>query len=370
MSTSSSPLPQKIPVVVFIGDAFVDVQTSPLPSLPIWDGDVTCSSVSILPGGSVANSARHYASLFPKHDVRLLVTVGDDLLGRAMIDAIEREGVVSTKYLETVPCPMSTCVVLVGPEGKRAFVSTRGDTSVAWLDAARVDRSGLLEIADHVHVSGLFSVPGLMKREFVSLLAEAKERRNFTFSLDTQYDASNLWGAPSSGATDDDGEAGVLMDLIQLADVFVPNHVEAVGISNAHCVELTSRDRRDETEEAAQRIAEAAPNTLVVVKAGKSGALVVARGLEAPRWVPCPKLEIGKCVDTCGAGDCFAAAMMGRIVEKMYDKTLKFEGVNWKDPSLDEVLDAVAYGCKAGTWCCMHVGACARPVSRDDLLDK
>ena len=116
--------------VAFLGDAFVDVQTSPMTSLPAWDEDRVVSSVSVFPGGSVVNSARHFGSLgreegsLARHqEAYLCVTVGDDSLGTIMMDVIRREESVQLEHVAVAKnVPMSTCLVLVGPEGRRAFV--------------------------------------------------------------------------------------------------------------------------------------------------------------------------------------------------------------------------------------------------------
>ena len=127
--------------VAFLGDAFVDVQTSPMTSLPEWDEDRVVSSVSVFPGGSVVNSARHFGSLGKSlgrkahgrkalggeegshQEAHLCVTVGDDSLGTIMMDVIRREESVQLDHVTVAKnVPMSTCLVLVGPGGRRAFV--------------------------------------------------------------------------------------------------------------------------------------------------------------------------------------------------------------------------------------------------------
>ena len=121
-------------VVGFFGDAFVDVQTSPMTSLPAWDEDRVVSSVSVFPGGSVVNTARHFGSLCKinnnnnnndntsttpstaaKAEAHLAVTLGDDALGELMFNTISKEQTVNMEHVVVAEeTPMSTCLVLVG----------------------------------------------------------------------------------------------------------------------------------------------------------------------------------------------------------------------------------------------------------------
>ena len=101
---------------------------------------------------------------------------------------------------------------------------------------------------------------------------------------------------------------------------------------------------------------EAAPTTLIVVKVGPKGAIVGREGVVENVATPM-SISPEQCVDTCGAGDAFAAAMLSQWV---------FGGKSCTPDSVD-VLGAVQKGCAAGTWCCTQVGAAQRPVSADDF---
>ena len=50
-------------ITCFCGDAFVDVQTSAMPRLPIWGHDTRVDSVKVLAGGSLCNVARRFGAL-------------------------------------------------------------------------------------------------------------------------------------------------------------------------------------------------------------------------------------------------------------------------------------------------------------------
>ena len=199
--------------------------------------------------------------------------------------------------------------------------------------------SGLLDRCCHAHVSGLFSTLGLQTKEFVQLLQKKKGEFGFTLSLDTQYDATEKWT----------GNEDVVLDLIRLADLFMPNEEECKRIASAYCAENDTSS----VEEALACLMEMAPETLIVVKAGPLGALVGRKGIV--RKIPTVKITPEQCVDTCGAGDAFAAGMLSSWV------------LSPKATEPDSVLEAVRLGCLAGTYCCTKAGACVTPIRPEDL---
>ncbi len=89
-------------------------------------------------------------------------------------------------------------------------------------------------------------------------------------------------------------------ELLRLVDIVFVNRVEARLLTGA-----------GDPLEAAERIASAGPR-LVAVKLGAGGALLLDRGAGVAYRIPA--YEPGRVVDTTGAGDAFAAAMLLRLV--------------------------------------------------------
>ena len=50
-----------------------------------------------------------------------------------------------------------------------------------------------------------------------------KKTHGFSLSLDTQFDATQEWK----------GSEDIVLELIQLCDIFVPNHIELLSIVQA-----------------------------------------------------------------------------------------------------------------------------------------
>ena len=113
-------------LVACLGDAFVDVQVAGVRALPSWGGDAECQGVSLLPGGSCANAARHLASIGQEElCVSFFTCVGDDEFGRWFLSKLKDEGLLAApdeSILVRAGVPQSTCVVLSGA-ADRAMVS-------------------------------------------------------------------------------------------------------------------------------------------------------------------------------------------------------------------------------------------------------
>ena len=214
-------------------------------------------------GGSGAIAAAGAAKLGLR--VAMAGCVGDDALGRAMLEALV--GVdVSAVRLGAEPTGVS--VGLARPED-RAVLTALG--ALAEFRAEHVPEE-LLAAARWVHVASPFLQPGLD-------IAAIAARASGTTSLDPGWDPRERWELAWEGF-----------------DVLLPNAQEARRLAGV-----------EEVEGAATALAGTVP--LVVVKLGGDGALAARRdargdsvvGVEPPATDP---------VDTTGAGDSFDAGFI------------------------------------------------------------
>jgi ribokinase len=187
--------------------------------------------------------------------------VGDDALGRAMLDALDG---VDVSAVRTVAEPTGVSVGLARADD-RAVLTALG--ALATLRADDVP-DALLAEARHVHVASPFLQPGLD-------VAAVAARASGTTSLDPGWDPREHWQV-----------------AWQDFDVLLPNAQEARRLSGEEDVEAAAR-------------ALAARGPLVVVKLGPEGALSVGGG-ELTRVVA-PAVEA---VDATGAGDSFDAGFL------------------------------------------------------------
>ena len=215
---------------------------------PLHRGSDTPARVSLQGGGSGANVAAWAAALGTP--VCFACRVGDDLAGRRAVDTL-LEGGVKVHAAVDRRRPTGTCVVLVEPDGERTMLPDPGanDAPVDVPDA-------WLEPGRHLHVVG-YSLLRDGARPGALAAIERAQAAGMTVSVDP-----SSWALIRPGAIPD-------------VDLLLPNEREAEV--------LGERDG-------------------MVVKLGAGGA----------RWgdvhVPAEPVEV---LDTTGAGDAFAAGLLG-----------------------------------------------------------
>jgi sugar/nucleoside kinase (ribokinase family) len=161
-------------------------------------------------------------------------------------------------------------------------------TALGTIDALDVDAlpPGSVERARHLH-SGAYFLQGPGRVRLPALFAAAHAAGRTT-SFDTNWDPSGRWG--------DD-----VLDLLRVADVFLPNAAEARRIAGT-----------DDVEAAALALARTGAagrsdgGPTIAVKLGPDGALA-ARPDGALVRVPAMRVDP---IDTTGAGDAFDAGFL------------------------------------------------------------
>ena len=337
-------------VVVFLGDAFVDIQTSTIASLPAWGEDRPVASVSTFAGGCVCNTARRFGALrdsVGRPTPLLCCVTGGDFLGNWFRTILEEEGLVGMYAVSALPKgePQSTCIVLTG-SSDRAFVSC--NSSNPQLNPFIVKKSVFtpLRMANkkikHVHIGGYFCCPNLQVQDFASLLVMEKTKEpSMTISLDTNFDASGKW----------DGQ-GHLKSLLPLVDILFPNELEACGISGgAKTPEL-----------ALETLTSLYPDCLVVITLGETG-VIAGHGVLRYKF-PGFLLDVSQVKDTTGAGDAFKAAFLSEYLDAGASGSAR-------EPNgvIGKIELALQMGCAAGALCVGQHGACNEHFTKQNLLD-
>jgi sugar/nucleoside kinase (ribokinase family) len=232
-------------------------------------------SASLVLGGSGAIVAAGAARLGLR--VAMAGCVGDDVLGRAMLEALDG---VDVSAVRRAAEPTGISVGLARP-GDRAVLTALGALASFTADDVPAD---LLREARWVHVTSPFLQPALD-------VAAIASRAAGTTSLDPGWDPAERWELARDGF-----------------DVLMPNAQEAQRLSG-----------EEEPEAAARRLA--AEGTTVVVKLGESGALASTGGAagsaasgggDGPSGAAviraaAPRVEP---VDATGAGDSFDAGFI------------------------------------------------------------
>jgi sugar/nucleoside kinase (ribokinase family) len=235
-------------------------------------GSDTAAAIVRRPGGSAATVALTAARLGLRS--RFIGQVGDDAVGAALVERLAAAGVDTAVRRRGVT---GTVVVLLHPDGERSMVTDRGaasqldEPSARWLD-------GL----DALHVP-LYSLAADPLATTTVTLARWARRRGLPVTVDLSSTTLLRQLGPDAGPA-----------VARLhPSVVVANEAEAALAQQALGLDLG-------------RLAEVA----TVVKRGPAPAVVIV----GDRRREVPALDLGPVADTTGAGDAFAAGLLGALI--------------------------------------------------------
>jgi ribokinase len=263
------------PDVLVIGDANPDLLLTGDAVPEFGQAETLVDRAELVLGGSAAIVACGLARLGVA--TALAATVGDDLYGGFVRDALSERGV-DVRWLRTDPAvPTGLSVVL--SVGDRAILTFPGTIAATGPEVVDED---LVASVRHVHSASYFLLPRLSPH-LPGVLARAREA-GATTSVDTNWDPARAW-------------AGVDR-LLEHADVLMPN-----------AAELRALTRRSDLSEAARSVL--GLGCRVALKDGAAGGALweapdVVRRVPAPATTP---------VDTTGAGDTFDAGFISGLVD-------------------------------------------------------
>ena len=246
------------------------------PTRPLEHGTDVPGRVTLVQGGSAANTARWLARLGAR--TSLIAAVGRDPAGRALVEAVRDDGV-QARVMRVAGARTGRIGVVLSPDGERSFVADRGaadqlapsDLQAPWF--ARAD-------ALHLPVYSLLGEPlGLAGRRAVVLARDA--------GASVSVDLASIGPLLAEGRR----AARTLIEDVA-PDLLFATAAEAEALLGRYAVE---------------GLLELAPTA--VVKRGPKGATVMSRaGEERLRFEVAT--EHITAVDTTGAGDAFDAGFL------------------------------------------------------------
>lgn len=253
-----------------------DLVLRPVDDLPPLGGNRFVDDARLTIGGCAANAAVAFARLLAEQggQAALAGRVGDDDLGWLLRHALEAEGVDTGPLLATADAATAINTALVASGGERSFYVFGGACNL--VTAGDLPDS-LLRRFNHLHLAGMGALPGLVGAAGADVARRAGAL-GLTVSLDMTLNPPR------------DSRADIL-PLLPYVDLFLPNLGEAQAVLGQGKIDdLLARGL-------------AAGVNLMAIKLGAAGCALAT----AAEFVTLPAWDV-PVIDTCGAGDAWAAA--------------------------------------------------------------
>jgi ribokinase len=265
-----------------IGNVNVDVIVRPVEALPPPGHEWHVDRADVRTGGAAANAAMTLAALGASP--RLVGSVGDDRLGRLLIEDLDRAGVDIRDVAIDVESSTGVSIAFESADRDRSFLMALG--SLGRFDGEGVPPA-ILD-ADLVLVCGYFDLPAIRSVGARRILERVRALGGATL-FDPGWDPG---GYESSARRE-------VLDLLPLVAILLPNELEACALA-----------RESDPQTAATALQEPSGGW-VFVKLGRDGC--VGAGPDGSRVrVPAPAVDA---LDTTGAGDAFNAGLMFALAD-------------------------------------------------------
>lgn len=272
-------LPRRPERFLVAGNTVFDILVRPVEQVG-WNATAFVESIAQQLGGNGANTSYALARMGAR--VQLLAWIGRDLFGGAAMDKLAEAGVDLSVVVRS-ESPTATSVVLVNPNGDRAFLQQPGISREAFPEPVDFAPSP----GAHFHLGNPFSLPR-MRRHAAATLQRAREA-GWTTSLDAAWDAMGEWTT-------------VMDPCLPWIDLLFVNEDECRRLS------------REQDPDRGAAFFQAAGVGQVVVKTGAAGCRIYTR--DQRLLLDGFRVE---CVDTTGAGDVFAGVYLAALSRGLTD---------------------------------------------------
>jgi sugar/nucleoside kinase (ribokinase family) len=256
--------------ILLLGDYFFDMIYTGLDHMPIL-GHETYTQNLIATGGAMFITAAAMSRLGVK--VGWLTHFGNDYYSQYIRSLAQAENI-DLSLAKNLDHPYRRVTTALALHGERAFVTfvdpDEHDMDTYWLET--MNRCTFR----HLHLGGL-DLPAK-----VQPLVEKAHMLGATVSMDCQ-DVPML------------KESHAWHEIVNTADIFMPNAREALLLTNTSDVQTALR-----------QLGTWCDSRLVVVKDGANGAWAIHKG----EVFHAPAMTVTEVVDTTGAGDCFNAGFL------------------------------------------------------------
>lgn len=264
--------------VACVGMLVADMFCSPMKRLPGPGELMVVDEITLHTGGCAANTGVDLVKLGAS--VRLMGKVGDDVLGRFVIDDMAEKGLDPSGIRVSMEFPTSRTVILPIISEDRRYVHTFGantDFGYADIDLAAIKKARIL------YVGGYLVLPGFDQASLARLFMEAKAYGTVTV-LDVIVPSGTRSNLP---------DLRDVRDVLPHTDAFLPNEDEARILTG-----------EDDPSEQAEMFLDLGAKAVVITR-GAHGSLLMTEELSL--IVASYKVEV---VDPSGGGDAFDAGFI------------------------------------------------------------
>ncbi len=266
--------------ILCIGNPAVDLIARTIDEYPPRGGVRSFEALTLAAGGCAVNCAIALARLGLETD--LIVKLGDDRLGRFLLDEIRAVGVGCDAVLVEPGATTPLSFVAVHSDAERSFLHHPGTN--ATFSPEDVDRSKLRD-ARFVVMTGAMTLPRMQGEPAAAVLAEARHAGAVTVMETVYTDQANDWRE-------------ALDPCLPHVDYFAPSLAEAAALTG-----------ESQPEAMAQVLADRGAHS-TVIKLGSRGAYVRDT---AGHCEIVPAFTVKNVVDTTGAGNCFVAGLVAGL---------------------------------------------------------
>lgn len=268
--------------IVVIGNALIDVLANPVNESVFDIGSLPVKDIKLAFGGDALNESVILAHFGKQVDI--ITKVGQDDAGARVCDYLKSAKVNTESIIFSSDVNTSINIVLVDEKGQRHFL-TNPEGSQRKLTYS--DIKPYLNIENKiVSMASIFISPLLGIEDMTKMFRYVKETLNCIVAVDMTK--------AKNGETLDD-----LREFLPYIDYIFPNEEEIALLTGINDPYINAKKLVDMGVKHA------------VVKCGRNGCIICYEN----KLIHIPAYSVEKCVDTTGAGDCFAAGFLWALSE-------------------------------------------------------
>ncbi|MBQ8095384.1 MAG: carbohydrate kinase family protein [Clostridia bacterium] len=265
--------------ITVIGASILDVLARPVSSHVFISGSEPAEDIKLSFGGDACNEAVAMSRL--GNAVSLISLIGNDEAGRLILDYLHKNHVDTAGIVRSDTIPTGINLVFITELGERCFVTCPKSTLRHLNEEMILSQAD--NMADIVSFASLFVSHDLSIAALSRIFKEIKHKPGRFLTSDCTR--------PKNGECLSD-----LASILPYLDVIFANEMEAASITGCK----SPAENTALFLEAGARCA--------VIKTGSRGCILHSKDMIEP--VTIPAYPYAKCIDTTGAGDCFAAGFL------------------------------------------------------------